>query len=110
MKEMPRKSEGTTRDEWIVQAKLPARHVEFTITRDTRRPVPTRFSGGGGADVDRDAKLRELFDYLRSILQVEPVLLRAAGAVSVTATPKELERIASHPLVKRIDPNRRRKR
>ena len=107
---MAKKSEGTARDEWIVQAKLPVRHVEFTTTRDTRRPLPTRVSGGSGAVSDRDANLRELFDYLRSILPVEPVLLRAAGAVSVTATPKELETIASHPLVKRIDPNRRRKR
>ena len=109
MKEMHRKSEAA-RDEWIVQAKLPARHVEFTTSRGTGHAVPTGVSRSRGVGLDRDSSLRELLDYLRSILEVEPVLLRAAGAVSVTASPKELERIVTHPLVKRIDPNRRLKR
>lgn len=94
------------RTEWIVEARLPTRHVEFARSTDLRRSVPVKVSNNDASN--REARLLELFAYLESILAVTPVLLRAAGAVSVTASPEELDRISSHPLVKRIEPNRRR--
>lgn len=95
------------RSEWIVEARLPARHVEFARSADLRRAVPVKVATDNPGT--RESSLRELFDYLESILAVKPVLLRAAGAVSVTASPAEIDRISSHPLVKRIEPNRRRR-
>lgn len=93
------------RSEWIVEALLPARHVEFQRTQ-VGRTIPSKITNESAGD--RDARLIELFSYLKSILDVEPVLLRAAGAVGITASPAELDQISNHPLVKRIQPNRHR--
>ena len=102
---MPARTQATGRTEWIIQAKLPARRVEFANTPIGGRSIPVQVKSDdpGG----REASLRKLFDYLASVLEIRPVLLESAGAVSVTASPEELERISAHPLVKRIDPNRR---
>jgi hypothetical protein len=100
---MPTKPEAVERSEWIVQANLPPREIQFTRSSQSGRSTPARIHSTG----DRDANLRNLFDFLTSVLEVPPVLLKSAGAVSVTASPHEIERISSHPLVKRIDQNRR---
>ncbi len=94
-------TEGT---EWIVAAKLPTREVEFA-RNSTSRAIPTGVRSLGPDN--REATLGQLFDYLASVLEVRPVLLKTSGAVSITASAEELERISGHPLVKRIDPNRR---
>lgn len=103
---MPTDPLATTEfSEWIVQARLPQRHVQFTRTIDTRRAIPTAIDQIGPGS--RDASLKELYQYLRSVLAVSPVLLKAAGAVSVVASPAEIELISKHPLVKEIQPTRR---
>ncbi|MFN0105077.1 MAG: hypothetical protein ACKV2U_23705 [Bryobacteraceae bacterium] len=95
-------------DEWIVEARLPARQIEFEQTRPPGRTTPIRVTN---TDPEaRESKLRELFEFLESILEVKPVLLRAAGAVSIKASPSEMVRITNHPLVRRVEPNRRRRR
>lgn len=96
---------ATERTEWIVQAKLPERHVAFARKSPDRRPVPSGVTNDDAKG--REQQLLELFRYLSSELAVKPVLLRAAGAVSVCASAEELERISTHPLVKRIEPNRK---
>jgi hypothetical protein len=101
---MPTQSK-VERSEWIVEALLPARHVEFRRT-PIGRTVPSKVTNESTSE--REARLGELFRYLESVLDVEPVLLRAAGAVGITASPAELRLIASHPLVKRIQPNQHR--
>jgi hypothetical protein len=104
MKGMP--DQATTKhDEWIVQADLPARQVEFARSPDSRRSIPTGITNVDAAE--RERRLQELFAFLSSIVAEKPVLLRSAGAVSVSATPEELNRISKHPLVKDIKPNRR---
>lgn len=96
---------ATEFNEWIVQARLPERHVQFTRATDARRRIPTAIDQIGPGS--REANLKELYQYLRSVLAVSPVLLKAAGAVSVVASPAEIELISKHPLVKEIQPNRR---
>lgn len=54
----------------------------------------------------RDETLRELHGYLSSVLEEPPVILRAAGAIGINATARELEVISRHPLIERIHPNR----
>ncbi len=96
---------GLERQEWIVEAQLPARRVEYAYSRTQGRPAPVRvIQEEPGV---REASLGELFEYLTGVLAVKPVMLRSAGAVGITASAEELERISSHPLVRKIAPNRR---
>jgi hypothetical protein len=88
-----------------VEARLPSRQVEFVRSRGGRAPVPVAVSNENPSA--RESNLSELFGFLESVLEVKPVLLRAAGAISISAGPEELDRISHHPLVKRIEPNRR---
>lgn len=92
------------RQEWIVEARLPVRQIEFRKT--PTGTVPTGMTDR--KDAARRSGLKELYRYLASVLEERPVLLQAAGAVSITASAAELDTIAKHPLVKRIQPNRRR--
>lgn len=92
------------RQEWIVEARLPVRQIEFRKT--PAGTVPTGMSDR--KDAARRSGLKELYRYLASVLEERPVMLQAAGAVSITASAAELDTIAKHPLVKRIQPNRRR--
>jgi len=91
--------------EWIIQADLPPREVEFASDPGSARPRPARVANSSARE--RERRLQALFDFLRSILPETPILLRSAGAVSVTATHEQLAEISKHPLVKRIEPNRR---
>lgn len=97
------KEASTGRQEWIVEARLPAREIGFRKT--VAGTVPTGMNDRKG-DARRSG-LNELYRYLASVLEERPVLLQAAGAVSITASASELDTIAKHPLVKRIQPNRR---
>ena len=91
-------------EEWIVEANLPARHLEFQRDSRSGRSVHTGIVNANPAE--REHRLQDLLAFLSSVLSEKPVLLRSAGAVSVSATPEELARIAKHPLVKRIERNR----
>ena len=88
-----------------MEARLPSRHVEFVRPKGARSPVPVSVSTENPSA--RESNLSELFGFLESVLEVKPVLLRAAGAISISAGPEEQDRISHHPLVKRIEPNRR---
>jgi hypothetical protein len=96
---------ASAREEWIVEANLPVRQLEFERDSRSGRSVPTGIASANS--VEREQRLQDLLAFLSSVLSEKPVLLRAAGAVSVSATPEELTRIAKHPLVKRIERNRR---
>lgn len=89
------------RKEWIVEAALPGRRVK--MEKGAMAPVEVVSEDAAG----REARLGELYAYLEAELELKPVLLRAAGAVSISATEEELARIKGHPLVKGIGPNRR---
>jgi hypothetical protein len=102
-REMP--DPTTEHTEWIVQADLPPRQVEFARQPRSRHSVPIGITNADAGE--RERRLQDLFAFLSSVLAEKPVLLRSAGAVSVSATSEELARISKHPLVKRIEPNRR---
>jgi hypothetical protein len=102
---MPGSSASSERAQWIIQADLPARQVEFNEDPRSRRLVPGAVVNTGAKE--RERRLQALFAFLSSKLAKKPILLRSAGAVSVSATPEELTRISKHPLIKRIEPNRR---
>lgn len=87
------------RHQWIVEAKLPG-DLFRAVDEDARLSAadPTRL---------RDEILRELHGYLSSVLEEPPVMLRAAGAIGINATAQEVEVISRHPLIERIQPNRR---
>ena len=91
--------------EWIVEARLPSRQVAFARAGSARHSSPVAITSEKPGV--RESSLRELFAYLDSVLKVKPILLNAAGAISITAGPEELDLISNHPLVKRIEPNRR---
>ncbi|MBM3758427.1 MAG: hypothetical protein FJW38_31200 [Acidobacteria bacterium] len=92
--------------EWIVQARLPPRQTQFTRALGHGRARLSRIATTGGEL--RNARLTELYDYLCAMLTTPPVLLKAAGAVSVHPSDEEIDAISKHPLVKDIQPNRRR--
>lgn len=50
--------------------------------------------------------LRELFSFLKNILDYSPILLKASGAIVVKANNKQILKVLEHPLVKRISFNR----
>jgi hypothetical protein len=54
----------------------------------------------------RAATLAEFHAFLASLLDVPPVLLKAAGAVAIKATSKQVRQFIDHPLVKAIRLNR----
>jgi len=99
--------ESTTEEvlDVIVEAALPPRRIIFQ-----QRPGPgaSPESIHSAGDSDRDSLLDELDHQLREIVGVAKTrVLRAAGAIVVRATAKDIQAIAKQPMVKAIRTNRR---
>ncbi len=94
---------GSDARELIVEVRLPERTVAVEKRSDGRKfPVGVKSS----APDQRAAILAEFHAFLASLLDVPPVVLKAAGAVAVKATSKQVQQFVDHPLVKAIRPNR----
>ena len=90
--------------ELIVEAKVPERKVLFQ--RDSNgRSTPVGIASGTPSD--RNRTLTQLYSLLADSVEVPPVLLKAAGAVAVRASSREVQKFVAHPLVKRIRSNRK---
>ena len=90
--------------ELIVEARLPDRKIILGRRADGHR-VPAGIESI--APTERAAALAELHSFLTALLDVPPVLLKAAGAVAVRATSRQVRQFVRHPLVKTIRSNRR---
>ena len=90
--------------ELIVEANVPERKAVFQ-RRPDGRTVPVGIESG--ASSDRAETLIQLHNLLENIVDVLPVLLKAAGAVVVKASSREVRQFMDHPLVKRIRSNRK---
>src|SRR5713226_2230400 len=97
-------SDGNDVRELIVEACLPDRKVTLGRRADGRR-IPAGVESI--APTERAATLAEFHSFLTALLEVPPVLLKAAGAVAVKATSRQVRQFVEHPLVKSIRPNRR---
>ena len=91
--------------ELVVEAALPQRAVSFTPRGSARLGPDSVTSDGAG----REAVLEELLFFLQSILNKPPVLLKSAGALAIEASNAELRQVLSHPLVKAVRSNRKRR-
>ena len=92
--------------ELIVEAKLPSRQVGFRA-QPNRQRTPDRITTDSTAD--RRAILNELQKDLSRTLNAPPVVLLAAGALAIRATPDQARGVVQHPSVKRICTNERRR-
>jgi hypothetical protein len=90
--------------ELIVEANVPERKVVFQ-RRPDGRTVPVGIESS--ASSDRAETLIQLHNLLANIVDVPPVLLKAAGAVVVKASSREVRQFMDHPFVKRIRSNRK---
>ncbi len=95
--------ENNEERELIVEALVPARKVRFKKWAGTSRAPESIESEPG----DRARILCELRDYLESEVDLRTTLLKAAGAIAIRATGRQVRRFVEHPLVKAIRPNRR---
>ncbi len=98
------KGNGDDTREVIVEANVPSRTVRMGESR-TQRHIPQEVVTAGGGD--RAMVLKELQDYLSSLLGNTVSVLRAAGAIAVRANREQLREIAKHPKVKAVRVNRR---
>ena len=100
--EWARKDSDETR-EIIIQAKLPARRVSASSDLRGRHRL-TGFETAGSSS--RRALLQELGSELAALTGEEPTMLRAAGAVALRATGRQVHQLLDHPLIRRISSNR----
>ncbi len=95
---------GEVRDV-IVEAALPPRRVVFQ-QRPGTAPIPKSIDSS--SDSDRETLLNKLDQTLREMGGVQKTrVLKAAGAIVVRASAKEIQVIAQQPMVKAIRANRR---
>ncbi|MEZ5582010.1 MAG: hypothetical protein R3F37_03805 [Candidatus Competibacteraceae bacterium] len=97
-------SDNASPRDLIVELKLPKRLVVFQ--RDVAgRQTPNAIRNS--TPNERDERLSELNRYLHDDLKLPTHVLRAAGAIAVSANKEKVKEILDHPLVKAIRSNRR---
>lgn len=96
-------SGSTVPAEFIIQADLPRRSVAVSKGASRIR----QFSVASGSNAERQVLLSEFVAAVRDVIETDPVVLKAAGAVVVSASPDELRRILQLPSVREIRFNRK---
>lgn len=91
--------------EFIIQADLPRRSVAVIERATGRRD----FSDVSGNTVERMERLMALAAAVRRTILTEASVLKAAGAIAVSALPEELRRISQLPGIREIRFNRKRR-
>ena len=89
--------------ELIVEARLPERKVTFR--NEGGRPVPS--GSQSESTVNRESVLAALDAFLTELLDHSTTVLKAAGAIAVKASSRQVRQFANHHWVKAIRPNRR---
>jgi len=89
--------------EVIVEGRLPRRQVRFTPGTPQERQVKEVITEAGDS---RTTVLRELQEFLTTLLGHPPGILQAAGAIPVRVTRDQLRQIIQHPLVGGVQSNR----
>ncbi|MBM4257151.1 MAG: hypothetical protein FJ147_14785 [Deltaproteobacteria bacterium] len=97
-------AESKEKRELIVEARMPERQVTFQ-RRPDGKSIPVGIDSS--ASSDRAETLTQLYQLLANSVDVSPVLLKAAGAIAVKASNREVRKFVDHPLVKCIRSNRR---
>lgn len=91
--------------EVIIEAHLPQRQLLMRLG-ESGRMVPDRLLSPS-PPTDRVRMLEELNDFLSGQMQLPTTILKAAGAIAVRASGKDVRHILEHPMVKAIRPNRK---
>ena len=89
--------------EVIVEGQVPRCQVRFTFGNAQERQVKKVTTEPGTSRTD---VLRDLQEFLASVLGQTPHVLQTAGAIPVRVTRDQLRRVMRHPLVRAVRTNR----